>query len=109
MEEKEFDPASEASPVGVPQAAAQATDRPRQERTTPATNGSSRPAPAAIVELPQDAVDALETIAKRRRISLEDALLQAIADESLLDEEAAGGSKILIEKPDKTMHEIQIG
>lgn len=52
-------------------------------------------------DVPEQVVEALQAIADRNGISLEDALAQAIVNENFLEEATANGGKLLIEKGDK--------
>jgi hypothetical protein len=53
------------------------------------------------IELPEEVVKALKAIAERNDLSIEDALLQALANENFIEDVEASGGKLLIEKDDK--------
>lgn len=58
------------------------------------------------VELSDEAVDALREIAASKGLELEDALKYALANGRLIAKETSSGSKILIEKPDRSLKEL---
>jgi len=57
-----------------------------------------------IVELPEEVVGALQQIAQRNGIGLEEAIQQAIVNEKFIEDEVDGGAKLLIEKGDELRH-----
>jgi hypothetical protein len=54
-----------------------------------------------VVELDEEIVDALRSIAERNGLSLEEAIGQAIVNERTLEDAVDGGGQLLIEKNDK--------
>lgn len=54
-----------------------------------------------VFELGEDALRALQAIAARREISIEEALVQAVATEKFIEDQERAGAKLLIEKNDK--------
>jgi hypothetical protein len=52
-------------------------------------------------ELGEDALRALKAIAARNEVSLEEALVQAIATEKFIEEQERSGAKLLIKKDDQ--------
>ena len=58
------------------------------------------------VSLPKEAAESLEWLAKERGITLSEALRHAVATEDYIQKELRDGSKILIQKADKTLREV---
>lgn len=58
------------------------------------------------INLPEDAVENLRTIADRNGITLTAAMRQAIANEKFLEDELRGSSKLLIEGEDKSIKQV---
>jgi hypothetical protein len=56
-------------------------------------------------ELGDDALKALQAIAARNGVSLEEALVQAIATEKFIEDQERSGAKLLIKKDD-TLREL---
>lgn len=57
-------------------------------------------------EVSKELLDALLELAKRRGVSANTVLQQAIANEKFLDDQQAQGSSLLIEKPNKTFRKL---
>lgn len=58
------------------------------------------------IALSTDALQKLDWLAKRQGISRNDAIKRAIATEVYIREELDKDSKILVRKPDKSVHEL---
>lgn len=58
------------------------------------------------ISLSSDAVDKLDWLAEHQAISRNDAIRRAIATEVYIREELQKGSKILVRKEDKSIHEL---
>lgn len=58
------------------------------------------------VNLPDDAVDNLRTIAEKNGITLTAALRQAISNEKFLEDELQDNAKLLIEDKDKSVRQV---
>jgi hypothetical protein len=61
------------------------------------------------VVISDEAYQALRQIADARDTTLEEALADALANEQVIAREIAGGGRILIEKPDKSLRELVSG
>jgi Ribbon-helix-helix protein, copG family len=58
------------------------------------------------VSLSEETIALLQGIARRRGVSMTEAVRIAIKTEDYIEQQIESGSKILIEKPDKTMREV---
>jgi hypothetical protein len=58
------------------------------------------------VSLSEETIALLQGIARRRGVSMTEAVRIAIKTEDYIEQQIESGSKILIEKPDKTMCEV---
>lgn len=58
------------------------------------------------VSLAEDVSQLLESLAKSQGITKNEAIRKAIATEAYLLQERLGGSKILLQKPDKEVREV---
>jgi hypothetical protein len=60
------------------------------------------------VNLPEEAVEAIQAYADARGITFTEALRRFISHEKYFMEEVDAGGKVLIEKPDKSLREVVI-
>jgi predicted transcriptional regulator len=60
------------------------------------------------VNLPDDLVGALKRYASQHDITMTEALRRAISREVYFDDEISEGSKLLLERPDKSLREVVI-
>jgi Ribbon-helix-helix protein, copG family len=58
------------------------------------------------VSLSEETIALLQGIARRRGVSMTEAVRIAIKTEDYIEQQIESGGKILIEKPDKTMREV---
>lgn len=58
------------------------------------------------VSLSEETIGLLQGIARRRGVSMTEAVRIAIKTEDYIEQQIESGGKILIEKPDKTMREV---
>ncbi len=58
------------------------------------------------VNLPDETVEAIKTIAAQRGTTVTEALRRAVESEKFLSEETRSGSKILVEKPEGTIRQV---
>jgi hypothetical protein len=58
------------------------------------------------VSLSEETIALLQGIARRRGVSMTEAVRIAIKTEDYIEQQIESGSKILIEKPDKTVREV---
>jgi hypothetical protein len=58
------------------------------------------------LNLPQNAVDALQELAQARGTTLAQVVRQAIATEKFLHDTVEGGGKVLIEDKDKSVRQV---
>ncbi len=65
-------------------------------KITIAVNGEDQ-----VYELGEDALKALRAIADQSGLSLQEALVQAIATEKFIEDQVRSGAKLLIKKDDK--------
>jgi hypothetical protein len=62
----------------------------------------------ASFNLPDEELDQLRKLAAERKVSVTQALRQAIADSSFLQEQVREKSKLLVERNDGTVREVAI-
>jgi predicted transcriptional regulator len=60
------------------------------------------------VNLPDEAVQAIQTYADEHQITFTEALRQFISRQKYFNDEIDSGSKLLIEKPDKSLREVVV-
>jgi hypothetical protein len=60
------------------------------------------------VNLPEEAVEAIQGYADTHGITFTEALRQFISRQKYFNDEVDAGSKLLIEKPDKSLREVVI-
>lgn len=60
------------------------------------------------VNLPEEAVQAIQAYADARGITFTEALRQFISRQKYFNDEIGAGSKLLIEKPDKSLREVVV-
>lgn len=58
------------------------------------------------VNLPDETVQAIKDIAQKRGTTVTEALKQVIESQRFLQDEVAGGSKVLIKSPDQSFREV---
>jgi len=58
------------------------------------------------VNLPDQTVEAIQNIAKKRGTTVTEALKQVIENQRFLQDEVDGGSKVLIKSPDQSLREV---
>ena len=58
------------------------------------------------VNLPDQTVEAIQEIAKRRGTTVTEALKQVIENQRFLQDEVDNGSKVLIKSPDQSYREV---
>ena len=56
------------------------------------------------VELPDEVVDAIQAIARRHNISLEQAIAQAVVNQEFLEDEVNSGGELVVKKGDREQH-----
>jgi hypothetical protein len=61
------------------------------------------------VNLPDEAVAAIQEYADERGITFTEALRRFVSREKYFNDEIDAGGKLLIEKPDKSLREVVIG
>ena len=60
------------------------------------------------VNLPEEAIEAIQAYADARGITFTEALRRFISREKYLNDEVAAGGKVLIEKPDRSLRELVV-
>ena len=58
------------------------------------------------VNLPDQTVEAIQEIARKRGTTVTEALKQVIENQRFLQEEVEGGNKVLIKNPDQSYREV---
>jgi predicted transcriptional regulator len=62
----------------------------------------------ASFNLPEEELAQLKELAEKRRVSVTQALRQAIADSSFIEQQVQEKNKLVVEKPDGTQREVSV-